>query len=46
MQLSLWQAFLADLGLSLLITVYALVFNWVYDHARLKWMALRRPVAV
>lgn len=39
LQLTLWQAFWADVGLTLLITVYALFFNWIYDHARLKFVA-------
>lgn len=34
--LTLWQALLADIGLTILITVYALIFNWIYDNIRLK----------
>ncbi|MFA9487659.1 MULTISPECIES: PACE efflux transporter [unclassified Mannheimia] len=34
--LSLWHAFLADVGLTIVITVYALIFNYLYDHLRLK----------
>lgn len=37
--LSLWQAFWADVGLTVLITVYAFIFNWLYDHVRLKFVA-------
>lgn len=36
--LSLWHAFLADIGLSLLIMLYALVFNWLYDVTRVKFL--------
>lgn len=36
LDLSLWHALLADIGLSLLIMVYALGFNWLYDLARVK----------
>ncbi|MGX2950941.1 PACE efflux transporter [Ursidibacter sp. B-7004-1] len=36
--LSLWQAFVADVGLTVAITFYALIFNWIYDHARLKFI--------
>lgn len=45
LQLSLWHAFLADVGLSALITVYALAYNWMYDHARAlaEAAALARP---
>ncbi|BFU60908.1 MULTISPECIES: PACE efflux transporter [Rodentibacter] len=38
LDLTLWQAFMADIALTLLITFYALVFNWVYDHLRLRWV--------
>ncbi|QIW16854.1 hypothetical protein A4G20_05030 [Pasteurellaceae bacterium RH1A] len=38
LDLSLWQAFLADVGLTVVITVYALIFNWVYDNLRLKFV--------
>ncbi len=35
-----WQAaLLADLGLTLLIMLYTLLFNWAYDHLRLRWWA-------
>lgn len=36
LELSLWHAFLADIGLSLTIMVYALFFNWGYDIIRAK----------
>lgn len=36
LELSLWHAFLADMGLSLTIMVYALFFNWGYDIIRAK----------
>lgn len=36
--LTLWQALLADIGLTILITVYALIFNWIYDNIRLKFI--------
>lgn len=36
--LTLWQALLADVGLTILITVYALIFNWIYDNIRLKFI--------
>ncbi len=38
LNLSLWQALLADIGLTVLITVYALIFNWIYDNIRLKFI--------
>lgn len=36
LDLSLWHAFIADIGLSLTIMVYALIFNWGYDIIRAK----------
>lgn len=39
LKLTLWQALLADVTLTVLITLYALVFNFVYDHWRLKVFA-------
>ena len=41
LQLTLWQAFLADIGLTVLITLYALLFNWAFDLLRAKRLALR-----
>lgn len=38
MDLGWWQALLADISLTLVVMVYALIFNWVYDHARLKFV--------
>lgn len=31
---SIWQAFVMDLGVTIFITIYAFIFNLVYDHAR------------
>jgi uncharacterized membrane protein len=31
---SMWNAFIMDLGVSIFITIYAFVYNLVYDHAR------------
>ncbi|MCP2040778.1 putative membrane protein [Neisseria sp. HSC-16F19] len=38
LQLTLWQALWADIGLTVLITLYALVFNWAYDVLRLRFI--------
>lgn len=38
LDISLWQAFLADIVLSVVITVYAFFFNWAYDHIRLRFV--------
>lgn len=34
LQVSLWQAFILDIGVTLFITLYALIFNYCYDHSR------------
>ncbi|MCP1659460.1 PACE efflux transporter [Neisseria perflava] len=34
-----WQALLADMGLTLLIVVYSLAFNWIFDQVRAKILA-------
>ncbi|MDU8925119.1 PACE efflux transporter [Pasteurellaceae bacterium LIM206] len=39
LQISWWQAFLMDVSLTLIIMLYALIFNWAYDHLRLRWVA-------
>lgn len=31
LELSLWQALLADLGVALFFLLYALIYNWAYD---------------
>lgn len=36
--LNLWQAFLADIGLTLVVMVYTFFFNWIYDHLRLRFL--------
>lgn len=41
LQLTLWQALMADIGLTILIMVYALIFNWIYDNVRLKFVAAK-----
>ncbi len=35
LQISWWNAFLTDIGLTLLIVIYTFFFNWAYDHLRL-----------
>ena len=32
LEVSVWQAFLADIGFSVFALVYAFGFNWIYDH--------------
>lgn len=34
LKVSLWQAFLMDIGLASAITVYAFIYNWGYDWVR------------
>ncbi|MGR5120460.1 PACE efflux transporter [Vibrio astriarenae] len=34
LDLSLWEAFIMDVGVTIFITIYAFVFNYSYDHLR------------
>ncbi|PJG82477.1 PACE efflux transporter [Caviibacterium pharyngocola] len=34
-----WTAFVMDIGMTLFIMVYTFVFNWCYDHLRLRFVA-------
>lgn len=34
LDVSLWQAFIMDLGVTIFITIYAFMFNLIYDHSR------------
>ncbi|WP_019520110.1 PACE efflux transporter [Faucicola boevrei] len=38
MSIGLWQAFLLDISLTVLILVYGFIFYWVYDNVRAKWV--------
>lgn len=35
-----WEAFLTDIGMTLFVMVYSLIFNWIYDYVR--WWLLQR----
>lgn len=45
LDLSLWDAFLMDLGVTIFITIYAFVFNLSYDHLRVFILITRRGKA-
>lgn len=32
--IGMWEAFILDIGVTIFITCYAMVFNYVYDHVR------------
>ncbi|MDO5059136.1 MAG: PACE efflux transporter [Neisseria sp.] len=38
LSLNLWQALGADIALTAAVSVYAFLFNWLYDHCREKWL--------
>lgn len=38
LKISLWQAFMLDIGMTVAIVIYTLIFNWIYDHARLRFI--------
>lgn len=39
LKISLWEAFIIDIGLTILVVIYTFIFNWVYDHTRAKFFA-------
>lgn len=40
LNISWWEAFVMDIGMTLFVMLYSLVFNWLYDYAR--WRLLQR----
>lgn len=38
LKISLWQAFILDVAMTLFIIIYTLIFNWIYDHVRLRFI--------
>jgi uncharacterized membrane protein len=34
LNVSIWEAFVMDIGVTIFITIYAFTFNWVYDNVR------------
>ncbi|HGO5822974.1 TPA: PACE efflux transporter [Mannheimia haemolytica] len=43
LNISLWQAFMLDIGMTLFVLIYSVVFNWVYDHLRLGFIRSEKP---
>ncbi|MBA5761294.1 PACE efflux transporter [Vibrio sp. 404] len=41
LNVSLWEALIMDVGVTIFITIYAFVFNYAYDHIR-AWIIERR----
>ncbi|TDQ59506.1 putative membrane protein [Mesocricetibacter intestinalis] len=39
LQVDWLTAFVMDIGLTLAVLVYTVIFNWIYDHLRLKFIA-------
>jgi uncharacterized membrane protein len=44
--ISLWQAFVLDIGIVLFFLPYTFCFNWTYDHLRARVLARRANEAV
>lgn len=38
LDITLWHAFVMDIGMTLFVLVYSVIFNWIYDHLRLKFI--------
>jgi len=41
LNVSLWEAFVIDIGIMLFFLPYTFFFNLAYDHLRARWMARR-----
>ncbi|TNH05681.1 PACE efflux transporter [Testudinibacter sp. TR-2022] len=41
LNISFYQAFIMDLGITVFILLYTVLYNWVYDHVRV-WIIRRR----
>lgn len=46
LDISLWRAFVLDIGIVLFFLPYTFVFNWVYDSLRVRLLARRQAAAV
>lgn len=46
LNISLWRAFVLDIGIVLFFLPYTFVFNWVYDSLRSRLLARRQAAAV
>lgn len=38
LNIGLWEAFMMDIGMTLFILIYSVIFNWIYDHLRLRFI--------
>ena len=46
LDITLWRAFVLDIGIVLFFLPYTFVFNWVYDSLRERLMARRQAAAL
>lgn len=37
LKISLWQAFIMDILLTIFILIYTFIFHWIYDHSRIRF---------
>ncbi|MCG9694903.1 PACE efflux transporter [Vibrio sp. Isolate22] len=44
LNVGIWQAFLMDIGVTIFITIYAFVFNLIYDHVRVILVRKAEPL--
>ncbi len=44
LNVGVWQAFLMDIGVTIFITIYAFLFNLVYDHVRVILVRKAQPL--
>ncbi|MGF1754233.1 PACE efflux transporter [Vibrio makurazakiensis] len=44
LSVSIWEAFMMDIGVTIFITIYAFTFNWIYDNVRVVFLRrMTRP---
>lgn len=39
LKIGLWEAFVLDIGIALFFLPYTFIFNWTYDHLRVRFIA-------
>ncbi|AJR08723.1 hypothetical protein C9J03_12270 [Photobacterium gaetbulicola] len=44
LQLDFWTVFILDLGIVIFFLLYAIIYNWLYDHAKAKFFTKPLPI--
>ena len=43
LQLDFWTVFVLDIGIVLFFLIYAIIYNWAYDHIKAKFFLINTP---